>query len=277
MSKGISAMEGVKKVYESPDEILIMTEDETAPMEIYGMVDGRYGTVLRKAVLIPEGTGTINKTIEVNVSMPLEVYLKPTIGLDSTVIVIAEVAAQEGEVKYMQNSMIKSDRETITVTAKVLNVTETSYIYDVDFGNRTLIEGLEGNFSKEISNIVMVPGPTGKREEYVSWVGDGYIIVDGNMTDKSRITEDYGNVTFTSSTIRSAEKLDMEYASESFASKVLVVCEDRDYILPDNGRMIIEMRDIGQDITAVNLVLDAEISGNLVMDYVVTGYYPVYS
>ena len=278
ISQNISAISGVKKVYENPDQILIMTENESAPMEIYGMVEGKYGTVFRKAVLTPEGTGLVNGTIEVNVSTPLEVYMKPTISEGSTVVVVAEVAAQDGEVKYMQNSLISSNRESIMITAKVLNITETNYLYEVDFENRTMIEDIEGALTKDISNIVMVSNTPKEKKDYVSWLGDNYIIVNDGMVNKSRIIEDYGNVTFPYSTIKSAEKLNISYAaSESTISKVLVESKDRQYVLPDNGIMAMEIKDASQNMTSINLVLDAEISGNLVLDYIVTAQYPVYS
>jgi hypothetical protein len=276
ISQNVSSIMGVKKVYENPDQILIMTENETAPMEIYDMVNGKYGTVMRKAVLTPEGTGMINRTIEVNVSMPLEVYLNPTIGTNSTVVVSGEAAAQGGEVKYMQNSAISSSRESITISAKIVNVTETNYLYSVDFENRTMIGN--GDYIKEISNIVMLPNSSKEKKDYVSWLGDRYIIVNESMANKTKIIEDYGNVTFQDSVIRSREKLNISYAtSEDIASKVTAVSQDDQYILPNRGIMELEIKDMNSSIKGLTLVLDAEISGNLVLDYTVSSQYPAYS
>jgi len=276
ISQNVSAIAGVKKIYENPDQILIMTENETAPMEIYSMINGKYGTVTRKAVLTPEGTGRINGTIEVSVSMPLEVYLNPTIGTNSTVVVVGEVAAQGGEVKYMQNSAISSSRESITIGARIANVTGTSYLYQVDFENRTMMEGED--YAKEISDIVLLSNASKEKKEYVSWLGDRYIIVNRNMTNKTRITEDYGNVTFQYSAIRSNERLNVSYASsEDMVSKAIAVSQDREYILPNNGIIELEIRNMNSSMTGITLVLDAEISGNLVLDYIVTAQYPAYS
>lgn len=132
--QNLSEMPGVKKVYENPDAILITTENENTSMNIYRLADGKYGKVFAKAVLAPEGTGILNNTYDVNVSLPLEVYLKPTIKTGSRMAVIAEVAVLDGTVSAMGAAQIASERKRIDVVGRILNVSETLYSYEIKIG-----------------------------------------------------------------------------------------------------------------------------------------------
>lgn len=275
IKQNISAMPGVKKVYENPTEILITTENESASMAIYRFANGRYGTVLSKAVLAPLGNGTLNGTYIVNVSLPLEVYLKPTIGQGSIMDIRAQALVVEGSVNAMQGTAIVSERKRIDLVGPIVNVSEKEYNYEIDFSNRTMIADYP-NAAPGISNIVYLNSTPRARKDYVDWVGDTYIIVGGNMTDESMIAADYGNATFPSSYIKSAVPLNISFAK---GMKEVVMADvsvgNSPYRMPDS--IITVSLEDGQNATSMGIVLNAEISGNTVLDYIVIGSSPVYS
>jgi|GEM_PF-5155240 len=271
----VSAMPGVKKVYENPTEILITTDNESASMDIYRFANGKYGTVLSKAVLTPLGNGTLNGTYAVNVSLPLEVYLKPTIGKGSSMNIRAEALVVDGSVAAMQNAVIVSERKRIDLVGPIINVSEKTYSYEIDFTNRAMVEDYP-NATAEISNIVYLNSTPLARKGYVDWVGDSYIIVKGNMTNETMITEDYGNATFPSSYVKSAAPLNISFAKG--AKEVVmadVSLENSPYQMPDST--ITVSLENGLNATSMALVLNAEISGNVVLDYILIGSSPVYS
>jgi hypothetical protein len=273
--QNISGMPGVKKVYENPDAILITTENENVSMEIYRLADGKYGKVFAKAVLAPEGTGILNNTYDVNVSLPLEVYLKPTIKTGSRMAVIAEVAVLDGSVSAMGAAQIASERKRIDVVGRILNVSETLYSYEIGFEDRASLADY-GNATMEISNTVYLNATPLTKKPYVEWVGDSYIIVNANMTNEAMIMEDYGNATFPSSYLKSTVPLNV--SSAKGAEEVAIVdvsTADSPYAMPDD---IIQVSIGGwKNATAVRLVLSAEVSGSVVLDYLVIGSSPVYS
>jgi hypothetical protein len=273
--QNISEMPGVKKVYENPDTILITTENENASMEIYRFADGKYGRVYAKAVLAPEGTGVLNGTYDVNVSLPLEVYMKPTIKTGSRMGIIAEAAVVDGSVSAMGTARISSERKRVDVVGAILNVSEMVYRYEIDFENRTAIADY-ANSTAEISNTVYLNATPLSKKEYVEWVGDSYIIVNGNMTNKTMIMQDYGNATFPSSYLKSPVPLGIGFANGvKEVATVSVSTADSPYRIPDE---IIEVSlEDWKNATAVSLVLSAEVSGDVVLDYIVIGSSPVYS
>jgi hypothetical protein len=271
----ISAMPGVKKVYENPTEILITTDNESASMDIYRFADGKYGTVLSKAVLTPLGNGTLNGTYAVNVSLPLEVYLKPTMGLGSSMDIRADALVVGGSVNVMQNAVIVSERKRIDLVGPILNVSEKTYSYEIDFVNRTMVADYP-NATAEISNIVYLNSMPLARKGYVDWVGDSYIIVNGSMTNETAIAEDYGNATFPSSYIKSAAPLNISFAKGMKEVMMAdVSLENSPYRMPDS--MVTVSLEDGRNATSMALVLNAEISGNVVLDYIIIGNSPVYS
>ncbi len=275
IKQNISAMAGVKKIYENPTEILITTENESASMDIYRFANNKYGTVLSKAVLTPLGNGTLNGTYAVNVSLPLEVYLKPTIGNGSVMNIRADALVIDGSVNAMQNAVIVSERKRIDLVGPIASISEKTYSYEIDFANRTMIDDY-GNATADISNVVYLNATPLLRKDYVDWVGDSYITVNGNMTNETKIIEDYGNATFPSSYIKSAEPLNISFAKgmkEVVMADVSV--ENSPYQMPDS--IITVSLEDGQNATGIDLVLNAEISGNVVLDYIVIGSSPVYS
>jgi hypothetical protein len=272
----ITGMPGVKKVYESPDEILITTENESVSMEIYKLVDGKYGSVLSKAVLVPEGTGTLNGTYQVNVSLPLEVYIKPAIGTGGMVDMRADALVQDGSVTYMQNVAIMSERKRIDVSGNITGFSGKEYVYEVDFSDRGMITDAL-NATTEISDIVLLNSTPKIRKDYVLYAGDGYIQVNRTMADKGAIIQDYGNATFPGSFIRSEVPLNISFASGAKEESVAMVDMSRAqyYHMPETS--IAVTVEGAQNATGVALVLNAEVSGNVVLDYTVVGSQPLYS
>jgi hypothetical protein len=273
--QNISAMPGVKKIYESGGEILITTENENASMDIYRFADGKYGNVLSKAVLSPEGSGTLNGTYNVNVSVPLEVYLKPTIRQGSSLSIRAQAIVVDGSVSAIGSAYVVSERKRIDIVGRIVNVSEKAYSYEIGFENRTLAADY-GNATPEISNTVYLNATPLARKDYVDWVGDTYIIVNGNMTNETRIIEDYGNATFPSSYLKSDVPLNVSFAK---GAKEIVTADvstaGAPYIMPDD---IIQVSlENGGNATSMALVLNAEVSGDVVLDYIVIGSSPVYS
>lgn len=72
---------------------------------------------------------------------------------------------------------------------------ENTTVLVFDFSNRSLAEkyGRERNLTAKIYNVVFVKNP--RKLDYVKYIGEGYIVVDENVT-KERVLQDFPNATF---------------------------------------------------------------------------------
>ena len=198
-------IDGVKSVTEFENKIIIETNDtynsykKLKKLGISGKADATFMIDLAIAD---------NKELNVSnsIGMNIEPLIKPGTKMKANADVIYktqtfELVEARGITPIMQPKKIK-------LKFKVINVTNAGYVYDIDWSDRNKARELGYN----VSDIVLVNTENIQKAYFVRAIGDGYILVNENITNKS-IVENYYNVTeFKDTYIKSNKELNLSFA-----------------------------------------------------------------
>ncbi len=218
----IKKTEGVKSVTEFNGKTIIETNDtyETyKKLKLLGIEGNSDASFLITLAIADNKELNITDTL----SMNIEPLIKPgtLIKADADVVYRTKTL----EVVDIKNIRPIMTPKKIKLKFKVVDVEKEGYVYVIDWSDRNKARELGYN----VSNIVIVNGTNIQKADFVKAIGEGYIIVNENMTNKSKVEEYYDVIEFKDTTIKSNESLNISFAkSVEELYKVKLVNEEYD-------------------------------------------------
>ncbi len=160
---------------------------------------------------------------DLNASNTFSLTLEPLIKEGTTMYGQMDVVYDEnGRVLQVGNFNLILETKKINASFKIKEKLNESYEYVIDWENRSKVISL----GYDPNNAVIVNNTNIQKEDYVYYVGNGYILVNESMTNKSKVMEDYGVIEFKDTIIYTNESMDIDFAKKKSIKYTYLVVND---------------------------------------------------
>ncbi len=236
------------------NQTVLFLKNESCIFDVYSTLHKG----ISKANFIASSPLYVNGSSIINNSVNFQYDLNPTLPVGSKLRFKFIGLVENGVVTRGVKFTLMGEKRTIPLRISKIKKISSYYIYYVDFVNRTCLRDVP---NAHISNVIR--NTNNKKEDYVEYVGDNYIVVNENYTNKSRIIEDYGeNVIFEPSYVISNTTMNLSCASTySLVSIYQYKIDDPNYVVPIDKQFITL-----NESNTTRIYANVFLSGNTIME-----------